>query len=41
MIDKPVPVALGVLVERGEHNGKNGFHIVAYEVAEIFVVPEI
>jgi len=40
-MNEPIPVALRVFIERSEHNGKNGFHIVAHEVAEIFVVPEI
>lgn len=34
-------MALGVFVERREHDGKDCLHIVAHEVAEILVVPEV
>lgn len=37
----PVPMALGVLVKRSEHDREDGFHIIADEVAEVFVVPEV
>lgn len=37
----PIPVTLGVFIERGEHNWKYYFHIIADEVTEILVVPEI
>lgn len=37
----PVPMALRVLVKRSEHDRENGFYIIADEVAEVFVVPEI
>jgi len=34
-------VALGILIERREHDWENDLHIVADEVTEILVVPEI
>lgn len=34
-------MALGILVERREHDGQNDLHVVAYEIAEVFVVPEV
>jgi hypothetical protein len=34
-------MSLGVFVQRSEHNREDGFHIIADEIAEIFVVPEI
>ena len=37
----PIPVAFGVLVERLEHDRQNDFDIVADEIAEVFVVPEV
>lgn len=37
----PVPMALGVFVKRCEHDGEDDFHIVANEVAEVLVVPEV
>ena len=37
----PVPVTLRILIERREHYGQDGFNIVADQVAEIFVVPEV
>ena len=37
----PIPVALRVLVQRGEHDRQDGPNIVANKVAEIFVVPEV
>lgn len=37
----PVPVPLGVLVERSKHDGENCFHVVADEIAEILIVPEV
>ncbi len=39
--DKPVPVTLGVLVERGKHDGQDDFDIIADQVAEVLVVPEV
>lgn len=37
----PIPMAFGVLIQWSKHDGKNNLHIVAYEVAEVFVVPEV
>lgn len=37
----PVPMPLGVFVERCEHDGQDGFYIIADEVTEILVVPEV
>jgi hypothetical protein len=37
----PVPVSLGVFVERRKHDRQDHFHIVADKVAEILVVPEV
>lgn len=37
----PVPVALRVLVEWGEHDRQDNVDIVADEIAEILVVPEV
>jgi hypothetical protein len=34
-------VALGVLVKRGKHNWQNDLDVVANEIAEVFVVPEV
>jgi hypothetical protein len=34
-------VALGILVQRRKHYGQDYFHVVADEVAEIFIVPEV
>jgi hypothetical protein len=34
-------MALRVLIKRSEHDREDGFHIIADEVAEVFVVPEI
>jgi hypothetical protein len=34
-------VSLGVLVQRGEHDREDSLHIIADEVAEVFVVPEV
>ncbi|MCV5090294.1 hypothetical protein OFC13_27045, partial [Escherichia coli] len=37
----PIPMSLGVFVERSEHDGENDLDIVAHEIAEVLVVPEI
>lgn len=37
----PVPVPLGVFVERSKHDGENRLHVVADKVAEILIVPEV
>lgn len=37
----PVPMSLGVLVERCEHDGKDDINVVADQVAEILIIPEI
>jgi hypothetical protein len=34
-------VSLGVLVERGEHDWEDSLHVIADEVAEVLVVPEV
>lgn len=34
-------MTLRVLIQRRKHNRKDGFHIVAHEVAEVLVVPEV
>jgi len=34
-------MTLGVLIKRCKHDGKDGVDIVANEVAEILVVPEV
>jgi hypothetical protein len=39
--DLPVPMALGILIERSKHNRKNYLNIVADKVAEILIVPEV
>ena len=39
--DLPVPVAFRVFVEGLEHDWEDDFDIVADEVAEVFVVPEV
>ena len=41
IINLPVPMALGVLIQRREHNRQNDLHVVANEVTEVFIVPEI
>ena len=37
----PVPVAFRVFVERGKHDGKNDLDVVADQIAEVLVVPEV
>lgn len=37
----PIPVALGIFVKRRKHDRENDFNIVADQVAEILVVPEV
>ena len=37
----PVPMALRVLVQRRKHDGKDGLYVVAYKIAEVFVVPKV
>lgn len=37
----PIPVALGVLVQRSEHDRKDNLDIVTDEVAEVLIVPEV
>lgn len=39
--DIPVPVPLGILIQGRKHDGKNNFHVIADEIAEVFVVPEV
>jgi hypothetical protein len=41
MIHLPIPMTLGVLVKRREHDGKDRLHIVTDQVAKIFIVPEV
>ena len=40
-MDLPVPMTLGVLVERCEHDWENDLNIIADQVTEVLVVPEI
>ncbi len=37
----PIPMAFRIFVQRGKHDGENNLDIVADEVAEILVVPEV
>jgi hypothetical protein len=37
----PVPMTFRILVERREHYRQDGFDVVADQVAEVFVVPEV
>ena len=37
----PIPVTLGVLIKGSKHDRKDDVNIVADEVAEILIVPEI
>ena len=37
----PVPMALGIFIQRGEHDGQNDVDVVADEVAEVLVIPEV
>jgi hypothetical protein len=37
----PVPVALRVLIQRRKHNRQNDVDIVADQIAEVLVVPEV
>ena len=39
--DVPIPMAFGVLVEWREHDGQDDIDVVANEVAEVLVVPEV
>lgn len=39
--DIPVPVALRIFVERGKHNRQYDLNVIADEIAEVFIVPEI
>lgn len=39
--DIPIPMALGVFVQRRKHDGQDSFNVVADQVAEIFVIPKI
>lgn len=39
--DIPVPVTFGILVERRKHDGQDSLHVVADQVAEVLVVPEV
>jgi len=34
-------MAFRIFIERGKHDGQDGFDVVADEIAEVFVVPEI
>lgn len=34
-------MSLGILIERSKHNGQNNLHIVADQIAEVLVVPEV
>lgn len=37
----PVPMAFRVFIQRCKHDGQDDFDVVADEVAEVFIVPEI
>lgn len=37
----PIPVTFGILVQRRKHDGEDNFHIVADEIAEVLIVPEV
>ena len=37
----PIPVAFGVLVQRCEHDWQDGLDVLADEIAEVLVIPEI
>lgn len=37
----PVPVAFRVLIKRCKHDRQNGLDIVADEVTEVLVIPEV
>ena len=37
----PIPVSLRVLIERREHDRQDDVDVVADEVAEVLVVPEV
>lgn len=37
----PVPMSLRVLVQRGEHDRKNDFDVIANEIAEVLIVPKV
>lgn len=37
----PVPMAFRILVQRREHDREDDFHVIADEIAEIFIVPKV
>jgi len=37
----PIPMTLGVLVKWCKHDWKDDFHVIANQVTEIFIVPEV
>lgn len=39
--DVPIPMALGVFIQRRKHDRQDSLDIVANQVAEIFIVPKI
>lgn len=40
-LDGPVPVPLGVLVERRKHDWQYDVHVVCHQITEILVVPKV
>ena len=34
-------MTLGILIQRGKHNGEDGLDVVTDKVAEVLVVPEV